>query len=177
MNFRRLIFPLTLASLTAGLPALLARADSVPADANRDREATQKTIKDIRAVGTAMWVWYKDEVAPKRSGEAHKKAEEAAKSESADLAAVPVISREELTRLLVPRYIAAIPEKDGWGHPYEFHLVTNDPNAVNVMGLRSAGRDGRFSGDVYRIGAFSPNDFDEDIPWMDGYFVRWPEAK
>ena len=138
-----------------------------------DDAAMRQTIKDIRSVGTAMFVWYKDEMAPKvdRGGK-----QAVADPASADISAVPVISREELTKILVPKYIAALPEKDGWGNPYEFHLNTTDPNASHMMGLRSAGRDGRFSGDVYEIGAFSPADADQDIPWMDGFFVRWPQA-
>lgn len=139
-----------------------------------DGVAQRQTIQDIRNVGTAMFVWYKDELAPKASGEGKKAP---AEPTSADISAVPVISREELTKILVPKYIASIPEKDGWGNPYEFHLNTTDPNALQVMGLRSAGRDGKFSGDVYEIGSFSPADADQDIPWMDGFFVRWPEAK
>lgn len=139
-----------------------------------DQVATRQTITDIRNVGTAMYVWYKEEVVPKKSG-GEKKVEEDAVS--ADIAAVPVISREELAKVLVPKYIASIPEKDGWGNPYEFHLNTTDPNAEHVMGLRSAGKDGRFSSDVYSIGSFEPRDADQDIPWMDGFFLRWPEAK
>lgn len=139
--------------------------------------ATVKTITDIRNVGTAMWSWYKDEVAPKRSAEAHKKAEDAAQAKSVDISAIPAISRQELAKILVPRYIAAIPEKDGWGHPYDFHLDTKNPDAVLVMGLRSAGRDGKFSGSIYEVGPFAPTDADQDIPWVDGYFVRWPQAE
>lgn len=138
-----------------------------------DEVATRKTIQDIRNVGTAMWAWYKDEMAPRKSE--GRKAE--AELKSADIGEVPVISHEELTKILVPKYIAYIPEKDGWGNPYEFHLNTTDPNASHAMGLRSTGRDGRFSGDVYEVGSFSPADADQDIPWMDGFFVRWPEAR
>ena len=153
------------------IPALY--AESAKPSMNDD-VAQRQTIKDIRNVGTAMFAWYKDEMAPKVSGKDKK--EDPAEPTSADISAVPVISREELTKLLVPKYVASIPEKDGWGNPYEFHLNTTDPNALNVMGLRSAGKDGRFSGDVYAIGSFSPADADQDIPWMDGFFVRWPQA-
>jgi hypothetical protein len=165
-------------ALRLGILALLAlpAASRAAAPAVHGDPATVKTITDIRNVGTAMWTWYKAEVAPKRSAETHKKAEEAARSKSVDIDAIPAISREDLAKLLVPRYIAAIPEKDGWGHPYDFHLVTNDPQAVTVMGLRSAGRDGKFSGTVYEIGAFPPVDVDQDISWVDGYFARWPEG-
>jgi hypothetical protein len=139
-----------------------------------DDVAMRQTIKDIRNVGTAMFAWYKDEMAPKASAAGQKAP---ADPKSADIGAVPVISREELTKILVPKYLPSIPEKDGWGNPYELHLNTTDPNALQVMGLRSAGRDGRFSGDLYVIGPFDPADADQDIPWMDGFFIRWPEAK
>ena len=94
-----------------------------------------------------------------------------------DIADVPVISPEALEKVLVPKYIAAIPKQDPWGNAYEFHLNTNNPNAVRAMGLRSAGRDGRFAGSVYEVGPFGGADYDQDVAWMDGYFVRWPQPK
>lgn len=164
---------LCLGAVTLLALAPLPAADAQPA-APADLQLQRQTIVDIRNVGTAMFTWFTDEMAPKVS-EKGKKAP--AEPPSADINAVPVISREELAKILVPKYIQSIPEKDGWGNPYEFHLNTTDPNALNVMGLRSAGKDGRFSGDVYVVGSFAPQDADQDIPWMDGFFVRWPEAK
>jgi hypothetical protein len=166
-------FALAFALLVMGLPAV-GRTDSAPLNP-ADETAMKKTIVDIRNVGTAMFAWYKDEVAPKRNGETHKKAVEAASQTAADIGAIPEISREELAKVLVPKYIAAIPEKDGWEHPYDFHLETKNPDALFVMGLRSAGRDGKFSGNVYEVEGFSPGDSDHDISWVDGYFVTWPQ--
>jgi hypothetical protein len=114
-------------------------------------------------------------VAAKRREEVHQKAEKESNATSVDFSVVPVISREELAKVLVPKYIDAIPEKDGWGHPYEFRL-NQDPNAVWVMAVRSAGKDGHFSGTSYEVGAFPPADHDQDITWMDGFFVRWPNS-
>ena len=146
--------PILQTTLRLGMLALLAlpMTSSAAAGPAHGDPATKKTITDIRNVGTAMWAWYKDEVAPKRSAETHKKAEEAARAKSVDLGAIPVISRDDLAKILVPKYIAALPEKDGWGNPYEFHLATGNPQAVQVMGLRSAGHDGKFSGTIYEIG-------------------------
>ena len=42
------------------------------------------------------------------------------------------------------------------------------------MAIRSPGRDGDFSGDSYLVGQFDSNQFDEDIAWANGAFVRWP---
>ncbi|HEY0514683.1 MAG TPA: hypothetical protein VGH73_22470 [Thermoanaerobaculia bacterium] len=165
---------LLMAGLVLASVSLLAAAPSIPG--SPDQEATKKTVMDTRAVGTAMWHWYKSEVAPKRSEEAHKKAQEQNPTK-ADFTAVPVISREDLAKILVPRYIAAIPEADGWGHPYEFRLNTQDPNAIQVMAVRSPGKDGKFAGDAYEVGEFASTDFDQDITWLDGYFVRWPQPK
>jgi hypothetical protein len=170
---------LKLRSVQLGALALLALTSLSPSFASppqADSEATKQTIKDIRNVGTAMWTWYKETMVPRKTGAGQAKHEDAA-VRSVDISEVPVISREELAKILVPKYIQEIPEKDGWGHPYEFHLETQNPDALQVMGLRSAGRDGKFSGDTYEVGAFSPGEFDQDIPWMDGFFVRWPQAK
>jgi hypothetical protein len=136
-----------------------------------------QTINDIRSVGTAMFHWYKDQLAPRRSPETHESAEKAAESKSQTLADIPVISNEDLARLLVPKYIDAIPAKDGWGKPYEFRLQTQDPNAVRVMALRSAGQDGQYSGDTYEVSDFPGEDQTQDIAWIDGYFVRWPKPQ
>lgn len=158
------------------LLVLPAASGAQPSD-DPDLMKQKQTIVNSRNVGTAMWTWYKDEMASKRSEEAHKKAEAESEANSVDINAVPVISRQDLAKILVPKYLPEIPQQDGWGHPYEFHLNTADPNAVHVMGLRSAGRDGKFSGNVYEVGAFSPPEYDQDVVWMDGYFLRWPQRK
>jgi hypothetical protein len=142
-----------------------------------DLVAQKRSVVDIRNVGTAMWNWYKEEVAPKRSPESHKKAEQESQTREVDFERVPMISREDLAAILVPKYIAAIPTEDGWGHPYEFRLNTRDANAIVVMAVRSAGKDGQFSGNRYSVSSFGPAEFDQDLTWMDGYFARWPEKK
>jgi hypothetical protein len=142
-----------------------------------DTVAQKRSIIDLRNVGTAMWEWYKVEVAPRRSPESHEQAKLATLTQEVDFERVPVISREELAALLVPKYIAAIPEADGWGHPYEFRLNTRDANAIVVMALRSAGKDGQLSGSHYHVDSFEPSEFDQDIAWMDGFFARWPQKK
>lgn len=158
--------------LSLGGVAVLALALGAASPAKiDDRTATKQTITDIRSVGTAMYAWYQDSVKNGEKGGA-------GMIKSVDISAIPVISREDLEAALVPRYIASIPEKDGWGNPYEFRLNTQKPEAGKwVMGVRSAGRDSVFSGETYEIGGFPLDEFDQDIPWMDGYFVRWPDPK
>jgi len=43
------------------------------------------------------------------------------------------------------------------------------------MMIRSPGRDGVFSAADYDVSSFTPSDFDQDIVWADGFFIRWPE--
>ena len=45
------------------------------------------------------------------------------------------------------------------------------------MSIRSPGRDGKYSATEYSVTPFDPVDFDEDIVWADGFFVRWPQKK
>jgi hypothetical protein len=154
----------------------------------------QQTISDLRNVGTAMFQWYKEVQAPKQTAAGHAAAEKAAHAAHAahaangaktakgdhhsggvDLAQIPVISHDELAQLLVPKYIASVPEKDGWGNAYEFRLNTRDPDAHRIMAIRSPGADGKFSGTTYRIAAFPKSQEGEDLVWTDGYFTRWPQ--
>jgi hypothetical protein len=153
------------------LAVALLSSSSLGALAAQGTTEQRQTVQDLRNVGTAMFFWYKDQV------KSHPKAAAAApavKEDGAPFASVPVISRRELAKLLVPQYIQEVPENDGWGHPYEYRLQTEDLDARHIMGLRSAGRDGRFAGDSYAVGSFPDHQEDEDIVWMDGYFVRWP---
>jgi ABC-type glycerol-3-phosphate transport system substrate-binding protein len=130
--------------IMAGLAAASVACLATASRAATQDAATTRTISDIRNVGTAMWHWYKDGNATRRSEKAHKEAQEQSHATSVDFAKIPVISRQELTALLVPKYIAAIPETDGWGHPYELRLNTKDPEAILVMAVRSGGQDGGF---------------------------------
>lgn len=93
---------------------------------------------------------------------------------SYDLGLISRITAEELEKLLVPQYLTSLPKTDGWGHAYEYYLNVANPLAPQVMAIRSPGRDGIASGSVYSVAKFAPDNFDEDIVWADGFFVRWP---
>jgi len=175
VRFQTVLGALAVLALAA-IPTVSGQQGGQPGD-NPNLTKQKQTIVDVRSVGTAMYTWYKDEVEPKRSEATHKKAEAESESESIDVTVVPAISPENLEKVLVPKYIERIPRQDGWGNPYEFRLNTTDPNAVHVMGVRSTGRDGQFSGNVYKVGNFLPPEYDQDVVWMDGYFLRWPQKK
>lgn len=134
------------------------------------------TVADLRHVGTAMWVWLADQRG-KQPGRMATESQGKSVPTTAPIGEVPVISHRELTKLLVPRYIASVPEKDGWGHPYEYRMNVANPHAEHPIALRSPGQDGRFSTDTYDIGGYFHDEVAQDLAWMDGYFVRWPEPK
>ncbi|HEX4961683.1 MAG TPA: hypothetical protein VF173_12640 [Thermoanaerobaculia bacterium] len=140
---------------------------------SRDREAQRRTMADIRTTGTAMFSWLTDQVGAAAAGLSLTDR----LGRRGEIQKYVPITRAELEKLLVPHYAKSIPETDGWGHPYEYYLSVKNVLAREVMGIRSPGRDGRFSTTEYPLGSFAPNDFDEDIVWTDGFFVRWPEKQ
>lgn len=129
-----------------------------------DQEKQELTIKHIRNTGTAMFSWLTDQVGAGAAG-----------AQQIDLEAYPKITHQELEKLLVPAYLQSLPKVDGWGHPYEYRLNVKDTLAKNVMSIRSAGRDGVFSGDTYAGLKYPPKDLDQDIVWIDGFFAGWEE--
>jgi hypothetical protein len=152
-----------------GAPAATtaAAANSRPRSSDRDDARAQRaTVADIRNVGTAMFSWVTDQAGAAAAGQ-----------KAVDLAKFPPVSTfAALKELLVPKYIQTLPELDGWGNPFEYRLNVKNPTAgASVMSVRSPGRDGKFSGLTYAVGAFPRDDYDRDIVWADGYFVQWPQ--
>jgi prepilin-type N-terminal cleavage/methylation domain-containing protein len=86
-----------------------------------------------------------------------------------------------LQSILTTRYIQTIVERDGWKNFYSYYY----PNPLSVVNSRDAvaaaislGRDGDTVTAVqatYTSGPFDPTDYNQDIVWADGFFVRWPQ--
>lgn len=138
-----------------------------------DRDAQKKTVADLRNTGTAMFSWLTDQVGAAAAGQSQTESA----SKIVDLKQYHLVSHKELEKILVPHYLQTISETDGWGHPYEFYLNAATPLAKQVLGIRSPGRDGKFSSTDYTVSPFAATDFDEDIVWTDGFFIRWPAAQ
>jgi prepilin-type N-terminal cleavage/methylation domain-containing protein len=132
------------------------------------QKAKQKrTVADIRNTGTAMFSWLTDQVGAAAAGQA---------ATSVDLGSYGgTVSVTTMTSILTPQYLQAMPVMDGWKHAYEYYLNTGNPLAKNVMAIRSGGRDGSFIGASYTVTSFDPTNYDQDIVWADGFFVRWPQ--
>jgi hypothetical protein len=96
---------------------------------------------------------------------------------------LPVISQAELEELLVPDYLAKIPELDGWDGAYEVRMHPGLPGLLEVpdlpeplLSIRSAGADGAFDTDTYTRGPYPPAEAGRDIVWVDGYFASLPQS-
>ena len=134
------------------------------------QKAKQKrTVADMRNIGTAEMSWLTDQLAAAAAGAA---------STTWDSTPYTNLSSTALASLLVSQYIQQIPQKDGWKHDYWYGKNTN-LGGSQVFAIASGGRDAADTG--YTIpgsattGPFDPTDYNQDIIWSDGFFVRWPQ--
>jgi hypothetical protein len=138
-----------------------------------DDAAARATIESVRTIGKALFGWVSAQ--PRDESAAAAPSEEAVR---VDWSQCPAISHAEAVALLVPTYVASLPATNGWGHPFELCLRRPVPGRGQmVMGVRSPGRDGRFENADYAVGAFSPEEHDRDVVWLDGYFMTWPQKQ
>lgn len=131
------------------------------------QKAKQKrTLADMRITGTAMFSWLSDQVGAAAAGQ----------QATIDLGVYKSISMTGLRTALVPQYIEDIPARDGWRVNYKYWLnVTSAAQSQQVMAIGSGGRDRNDVSGQYPAGFFDPTDYDQDIIWADGFFVRWPQ--
>ena len=130
----------------------------------------RSTVAEMRAVGQAWFSWLTDEVSAAAAGS----------TQTFDFGSLDEsLTAAELLDLLFESstmfYIRDVPTRDGWGHPMEY-AWSGDLLSAHVMGIRSLARDGLPgpSGDPYTLGPFTATAYDEDIVWLDGFFVRYP---
>jgi type II secretion system protein G len=132
------------------------------------QKAKQKrTVADMRNTGTAMFSWLTDQVGAAAAG---------ATGSAVDLGSYSPATITVMASQLTPQYMQNVPNLDGWKHPYEYYLNVANPLAKTVMAVRSLGRNGLADGGPsYTVTSFEPTDYDQDIVWADGFFVRWPQ--
>ena len=132
------------------------------------QKAKQKrTVGDMRNVGSAMFSWLTDQVGAAGAG---------ASATTVNLDDYLTIAHTAITQRLVidHDYIQQVPQLDAWKGTYDYFLNTDDPLAKQVMAIASDGRSGAVAG-PYTAAAFDPTDYDQDLVWADGFFVRWPQ--
>ena len=131
-------------------------------------EGVADTIRRLRTAGTTM---YRQILEPAFDTSQLDLLEEAGDFDWKDC---PTIAYADLVARLGPG--VEIPRRDAWGGRLEFCLDTDLGRSPGLIGVRSPGSDGRFDGDTYSVGPFLPSNPGEDIVWIDGYFVRWPQT-
>ena len=135
------------------------------------QKARQKrTLGDMRDVGLAWYSWLTDQVSAAAAGT----------QSTYDFGLLDsTLSAAELMSTLYTSperfYIQDIPVNDSWGT--EYHYAWAGTVRFNqVIGIRSLGRDMQADGggDVYTMGPFNANEYERDIVWADGFFIRYP---
>lgn len=87
------------------------------------------------------------------------------------------ITVNDLRTLLIPDHISRVPQRDPWGNDYFYFLDTTNPAGPDNVLCVSLGRDGQLQASPqpdYEIGGFPLTNFDEDVVYADGNFIRWP---
>ena len=128
----------------------------------------KRTQADMVNLGTVMMSWLTDQAGA---------AAAAGAATSVDLSDYVTQDLSTLEGVLLPDYVQEVPERDGWKNLFDFYLDIDDPNSEEVIGIRSRGRDNIATGSTYDSGPFNPTDYDQDLVWVDGYFVRWPQRQ
>lgn len=137
------------------------------------QKAKQKrTVSDMRNTGNAWMSWLTDQVGAASAG--------TAKTFDAGLhqAKTYVDIYEYLRPTDTFFYMQEVPQLDGWRNPMVFGLGAN-LLLSSTMSIYAACRDNEFDtapGGTFPVIPFLATDYDQDIVWADGYFVRWPEG-
>jgi prepilin-type N-terminal cleavage/methylation domain-containing protein len=136
----------------------------------------KRTVADVRNTGTAWMAWLVDQVGGAAAGSASTKIY--------DSTTFTNIGYATLFNYLHPTttffYMQEIPQRDGWGGEINFAAgLTAMAQQDSVMIICSKGRrseaDQNCAGTVWEVRPFVTTDYDRDIVWADGYFVRWPK--
>jgi prepilin-type N-terminal cleavage/methylation domain-containing protein len=144
------------------------------------QKAKQKaTVGDIRNIGTAWMSWVTDQMSAAAAGQSNEPFDWGFGTElfHSDLAALLEASTTNPNFF----YLQELPLDDGWGEPLQYMaaFAAGGPYDTllqnsRVVAIRSLGRDGSAVGNEYTPGFFIGTDYDQDIVWSDGYFVRAP---
>jgi general secretion pathway protein G len=120
------------------------------------RAKQQRTMADLRSVGVGIEIY---------------------RTENGGAPAIE--SYGELEALLTPEPLAGVSATDGWDQPLRYEcVVPGGPTGCTSYRLGSPGLDGEFDEPSladYEAGTFHPTEYDADIVYGDGVFVRYPE--
>ncbi|MEM7480600.1 MAG: prepilin-type N-terminal cleavage/methylation domain-containing protein [Acidobacteriota bacterium] len=126
----------------------------------------KRTMMDARNVGNSMMAWLTDQASAAAAGA----------SSTIDLGDWTGVSTiPALRSALVPQYIQEIPVRDGWKRTFYYRMDLSGVGKEKRFMIASGGRDLNLPAGTYTVGSFDPTDYDQDILWADGFFLRWPQ--
>lgn len=138
------------------------------------QKAKQKrTVADMRNTGTAWMSWLTDQIGAASAGQ----------GKFYDASSYNEVAYGTLFNYLnVPDsntffYMQEVPQLDGWQGSYAYSQNSNLVSTA-VIAIASGGRGNVFDDGPranWAVGPFVATDYNQDIVWADGYFVRWPE--
>lgn len=131
------------------------------------QKAKQKrTVADERSMATAVTTLATDLASAAAAGQSGTYTVGAGGQTSIDIPG--------LERILVTRYIPAVPVLDGWKETYEYWLAAQ-LTAPQLFAVRSRGLKSISEGDTYTITSFTPTDYERDIVWSDAFPIQYPQ--
>ena len=164
---------LSVSAALLSITVVIACAAGSQSSIDSDIRKQEKTINEMRDVGAAWFGWLTDEI--KRSRRADQGA--AAASSKAKIYKLPTggvtMDGDTLCETLCPDYIESVPNKDAWGNAYTY-IYSGNPLSAQVIVIHSGGRDGSPPKSSYEMGPFYFTEFDQDLVWADGFFIRYP---
>jgi type II secretory pathway pseudopilin PulG len=134
-----------------------------------EKTKQKRTLADMRIAGSAMFAWMTDNWGAAAAGQASAPPEVVLATFGGEKTV------QDVSKELVPQYTQTLPERDGWKVPYHYWLNTGSLVSLHVMAIASGGADKDCSCTKYTAGAFDMTDYNQDIVWTDGFFVRWPQ--
>lgn len=139
------------------------------------RAKQKRTMADLGLVGAAWMSWLTDQVGAASAGA----------TKTYDLTNFVEISYPQIYAYLHPTstffYLQEIPQLDAWGSEMRY-LRNSNLRSDKVMVICAAARGDNWDTCVegateLPVGPFTHTDFDKDIIWADGGFIRWPQGK
>ncbi len=82
--------------------------------------------------------------------------------------------------VLEPRFLKDVPEKDGWGHGWDYECFADDSGKCTRYAIRSSAKDG--ADEIAELAEAvaeqrgATTNFDCDIIFSNGSFVEYPEG-
>ncbi len=136
----------------------------------------KRTLSDMRGLGTAWMSWLSDQTGAASAGS----------TKTYNTTGFMTLNYTDMVRYLRPTetffYAQEIPQLDAWGFEYMYAMGLSPQGNVNRLLTCAPARDGVFGvcsgtpGSLIPVEPFLTTDYDRDIVWADGYFVRWPRG-